>query len=86
MIGMVPYGTKIEILAADFLQEKKLLGCTIGSNRFRVDMPRYVDFYMSGRLKLDNFLSEHIKLEQINSALKELKSGEVVRNVIVFDI
>ena len=85
VIGMVPYGTKIEIHAADFLQEKKLLGCAMGSNRFRVDMPRYVDFYLSGRLKLDDLLSEHITLEQINNALSELKSGEVARNVILFD-
>ena len=85
VIGMVPYGTKIEIHAADFLQEKKLLGCAMGSNRFRVDMPRYVDFYLSGRLKLDDLLSEHITLEQVNSALSELKSGEIARNVILFD-
>ena len=31
VIGMVPYGTKVEIHAADFLQEKKLLGCAMGS-------------------------------------------------------
>ncbi len=85
VIGMVPYGMKIEIHAADFLQEKKLLGCAMGSNRFRVDMPRYVDFYMSGRLKLDDMLSGHIKLEQVNEALDALKTGEVARNVIVFD-
>ena len=85
VIGMVPYGTKVEIHAADFLQEKKLLGCAMGSNRFRVDMPRYVDFYLSGRLKLDDLLSDHIKLEQVNDALDALKTGEVARNVIVFD-
>ena len=85
VIGMVPYGTKIEIHAADFLQEKKLLGCAMGSNRFRVDMPRYVDFYLSGRLKLDHLLAKHIRLEQVNVALDELKTGEVARSVILFD-
>ena len=85
VIGMVPYGTKIEIHAADFLQEKKLLGCAMGSNRFRVDMPRYVDFYLAGRLKLDNLVAKHIKLDQVNDALDELKTGEVARSVILFD-
>ena len=85
VIGMMPYGTKVEIHAADFLQEKKLLGCAMGSNRFRVDMPRYVDFYLAGRLKLDDLLEDHIKLEQVNEAFNDLKTGEVVRKVIVFD-
>ena len=85
VIGMVPYGTKIEIHAADFLQEKKILGCQMGSNRFRVDMPRYVDFYLSGRLKLDQLLNRHIKLNDVNAALDQLKTGEVARNVILFD-
>ena len=84
-IGMVPYGTKVEIHAADFLQEKKLLGCAMGSNRFRVDMPRYVDFYLAGRLKLDDLLEDHIKLEQVNEAFDALKTDEVARKVIVFD-
>jgi len=48
-------------------------------------MPRYVDFYRSGRLKLDQLLNEHIKLNQVNTALDQLKTGEVARNVIVFD-
>jgi S-(hydroxymethyl)glutathione dehydrogenase/alcohol dehydrogenase len=75
----------VEIHAADFLQEKKLLGCAMGSNRFRVDMPRYVDFYLAGRLKLDDLLEDHIKLEQVNEAFDALKTGEVARKVIVFD-
>ena len=44
VIGMMPYGTKVEIHAADYLKEKKLLSRAMGSNRFRVNMPRYADF------------------------------------------
>ena len=85
VIGMMPYGTKVEIHAADFLKEKELLGCAMGSNRFRVDMPRYVDFYLAGRLKLDDLLEDHIKLEQVNEAFNAAKTGEVARKAIVFD-
>ena len=85
VIGMMPYGTKVEIHAADFLKEMKLLGCAMGSNRFRVDMPRYVDFYLAGRLKLDDLLEDHIKLEQVNEAFNASKTGEVARKVIVFN-
>ena len=65
--------------------EKKVIGCSMGSNRFRVDMPRYVDFYLAGKLKLDDLLSSHIKLEDVNEALQALKTGTVARNVIMFD-
>ena len=57
----------------------------MGSNRFPVDMPRYVDFYMQGRLKLDELVSQTIKLEQINEAFEEMKTGNIARSVITFD-
>ena len=56
-----------------------------GSNRFPVDMPRYVDFYMQGRLKLDEMVSARLPLERVNDAFEEMKRGEVARSVIVFD-
>ena len=57
----------------------------MGSNRFRVDMPRYVDFYLDGKLKLDDMISRRLELEQINGAFDEMRRGEVARSVIVFD-
>ena len=49
MIGVVPAGTSVELPGADIvLREKTILGCMMGSNRFRVDMPRYVELYRSG--------------------------------------
>ena len=84
IIGMVPVGTNVELHGPEFLQEKKIQGSSMGSNRFRVDMPRLVEFYMRGDLKLDQMISGRIKLEQINDAMAELKTGEVARNVIAF--
>ncbi|MNF93996.1 S-(hydroxymethyl)glutathione dehydrogenase [compost metagenome] len=57
----------------------------MGSNRFPVDMPRLVDFYMSGKLKLDEMISQRIRLDQINEAFDELRRGELARSVIVFE-
>lgn len=57
----------------------------MGSNHFRVDMPRYVEFYLQGRLHLDELISQRIGLEQINEAFDLLETGEVARSVIVFD-
>ena len=85
IIGMIPVGTKIELEGSDFLGEKRIQGSLMGSNRFPVDMPRFVDFYMTGKLKLDEMISQRIPLEGVNDALDELKRGEVARSVIVFD-
>jgi S-(hydroxymethyl)glutathione dehydrogenase/alcohol dehydrogenase len=48
-------------------------------------MPRLVDFYMAGKLKIDEMISRRIKLEQINDAFDELRRGELARSVILFD-
>jgi S-(hydroxymethyl)glutathione dehydrogenase/alcohol dehydrogenase len=85
VIGMIPVGTKIELMGMDFLFEKKIQGSNMGSNRFRVDMPRYVDFYLSGKLNLDDLISQRIKLDQINEAFAALARSEVARSVITFD-
>jgi S-(hydroxymethyl)glutathione dehydrogenase/alcohol dehydrogenase len=85
IIGMIPVGTKIELAGSDFLGEKRIQGSIMGSNRFPIDMPRFVDFYMSGKLKLDELISRRIKLEQVNEAFEEMKTGELARSVIMFD-
>lgn len=85
IIGMIPQGQKIEVDGEDLLLDKKLQGSNMGSNRFRVDMPRYVDFYLDSKLKLDDMISRRLRLEQINEAFDEMRRGEVARGVIVFD-
>jgi len=85
IIGMIPVGQTINLMGAAFLGEKRIQGSAMGSNRFPVDMPRLVDFYMSGQLKLDEMISRRLKLADVNSAFDEMKRGEVARSVIVFD-
>ena len=85
VIGMIPVGTMVELHGVDFLAEKKIQGSNMGSNRFRVDMPQFVDFYLNGKLHLDQMISKHIKLDQINDALDALKTGQEARHVIMFD-
>jgi S-(hydroxymethyl)glutathione dehydrogenase/alcohol dehydrogenase len=48
-------------------------------------MPRYVDFYLAGRLKLDELVSQRIRLEEVNEAFAALERGDVARSVILFD-
>ena len=85
VIGMIPPGDMVSIHGPDFLQEKTIQGSMMGSNHFRVDMPRFVDFYLQGKLHLDDMVASRIKLSDINDAMAQLETGEVARNVIVFE-
>lgn len=86
IVGMVPFGMNIEVHGFDFLREKRIQGSSMGSNRFRIDMPKLIDFYRQGKLHLDDFVSAHIRLEQINEGFASMKAGKVVRSVIDFGI
>jgi S-(hydroxymethyl)glutathione dehydrogenase / alcohol dehydrogenase len=86
IIGMVPLGTKIELHAADFLRDRKIQGTSMGGNRFRVDMPRLLELWRQGKLKLDHLISGRIKLEGINEGFANLKSGAPVRQLIDFGV
>ena len=85
IIGMIPVGQKLELDGPAFLREKKIQGCSMGSNRFKVDMPRYIDFYRQGRLKLDEMITRRGKLEDVNEAFRAMKAGEVARTVLMFE-
>jgi S-(hydroxymethyl)glutathione dehydrogenase/alcohol dehydrogenase len=85
VIGMIPFNETVEINARTLLSERKLQGSIMGSNRFRVDMPRYIDFYLQGRLKLDEMITRKGKLEDVNEAFRAMKEGEVARTVLTFN-
>ncbi len=84
VIGMIPPGQMVEIPGAALLSEKKLQGSIMGSNRFRIDMPYFIDLYRQGRLKLDELVAAHIGLDEINDGYAEMKKGETARSVIMF--
>ncbi|MCY4592565.1 MAG: Zn-dependent alcohol dehydrogenase [Alphaproteobacteria bacterium] len=86
IVGMVPFGEKIELHGWDFLRERKIQGSSMGSNRFRVDMPRLIELYMLGRLHLDEWVSDRISLGEINDGFRAMKEGRVVRTVIDFGV
>ncbi|TXH54556.1 MAG: Zn-dependent alcohol dehydrogenase [Burkholderiaceae bacterium] len=84
IIGMIPMGVKLELHGPDFLRERRIQGSSMGSNRFRVDMPRMIEFYQQGRLHLDQLISNRISLSEINEGFEAMKKGGVARSVIVF--
>jgi S-(hydroxymethyl)glutathione dehydrogenase/alcohol dehydrogenase len=84
VVGMAPAASEVTLPAAAFLAEKNLKGCTYGSARPRYDMPRILDLYMAGKLKLDELVSRTYPLDGINDAFAAMKNGEVARSVLVF--
>ena len=84
ILGMMPLGEKVGLSAMDLLAGKRLQGGLMGSNRFPVDIPRLVDFYMRGQLDLDTIIAERLPLERINEAFDELRRGDATRSVVTF--
>lgn len=86
LVGVVPIQQLASFSAADItLQEKKITGSYMGSNRFRFDMPKYIDFYLDGRLRLDEMISSRIPLADVNGAFDRMRKGEAARQVVVFE-
>ena len=80
----VPQGQKVEIDGPSLLGGKKLQGSSMGSNRFRIDMPAYIDWYLQGKLLLDEMITRRGALEDVNEAFRAMKAGEVARTVLMF--
>ncbi len=85
ILGMMPLNHKVGLSALDLLAGKKLQGALMGGNRFPVDIPRLVDFYLKGQLDLDSIVAETIPLSAINEGFDKMKKGDAARSVIVFD-
>lgn len=84
ILGMMPLDHQVGLSAMDLLSGKKLQGVLMGENRFPVDIPRLVDFYLRGLLDLDSIVAETIPLEQINDGFEKMKKGDAARSVITF--
>ena len=59
-----------------------LLSAWYGDTLPSRDFPEFVNQYLLGRLDLDGFVSERIKLEDVNDAFETMKTGRVLRSVV----
>jgi S-(hydroxymethyl)glutathione dehydrogenase/alcohol dehydrogenase len=85
VIGVMPIGSEISIVGRDLLREKKLQGSSMGSNRLRVDIPRYVDMYLSGKLKLDAMITNRGTINDAQSMFDAAIAGDEARQIFLFD-
>jgi S-(hydroxymethyl)glutathione dehydrogenase / alcohol dehydrogenase len=86
LMGVPKLGDKLRIDPIPLYLGKRLTGCHGGDTVKEVDIPHCVDMYLTGKLKLDELITERIKLEQINAAFEKMKERNLVgRSVIEFD-
>lgn len=85
VVGAAGYDVRIEIPAITLLRERKLQGSMMGGVRNSIDVPRYVDMYLTGKLKLDELISRRRPLQDINQAFDDMRKGELARSVIMFE-
>ena len=85
VMGMIPAGTMVELDGSLFLRERKIQGSNMGSNRFKVDMPHYIDLYLKGRLKLEELITRRGRLADVNEAFRAMRAGEGARTLFTFD-
>jgi S-(hydroxymethyl)glutathione dehydrogenase/alcohol dehydrogenase len=81
-VGDPPAGSQVTIDAGYLHHDRILMGCINGSCYPRADVPKFVDLYMAGKLKLDELITHEFGLEEINTAFDLLDRGEVARAII----
>jgi len=84
IVGVIRH-LSFEIAGQDIALERKVQTTMMGSNRFRIDIPKYVQLYKQGRLRLDELVTDRIGLDGVNEGFDALRSGKGLRRVIVFD-
>ena len=85
VVGLPEAGAKAQLDIHALISERTVKGSPMGSTVLSVDIPRLVDLYNDGRLKLDELITRRYPLAEINEAIESMERGEALRNVIVFD-
>jgi NDMA-dependent alcohol dehydrogenase len=78
--------TNLEVFPMDIIDfEKVITASFMGTTNSSLDIPKLVNLYKSGKLKLDELITAHYTLDQINEAVSSTASGEALRNIINFE-
>lgn len=85
LVGAIGPGQTVAINPGHFFQEKRIMGCMMGSSSFTVDAPRYLELYRQGRLDLDAMVTRHAPVDKVDEAFRAMEAGEVTRTVLMFD-
>ena len=84
IIGVAGAGQEISTRPFQLVTGRVWKGTAFGGARGRTDVPRIVDWYMEGKLNIDDLITHHLSLERINDGFDLMKRGESIRSVVEF--
>jgi len=84
IVGMPAVGNEIEVDPVDIAASgQRIIGSKMGTSQIQHDIPRLIDWYREGKLKLDELVSGTFSLDEINEAIAGVGDGSVIRNVVL---
>ena len=84
VIGVAGAGLEIKTRPFQLVTGRTWKGTAFGGARGRTDVPRYVDWYMAGRIEIDSMITHILKLEDINKGFDLMHEGKSIRSVVVY--
>jgi Zn-dependent alcohol dehydrogenase len=86
MVGLPNFKDTITFSPFEFIMgERVMTGSFMGTTSLRWDIPKMVDMYLGGILKLDELITARYPLDQINEAVQSVLDGKALRNIITFE-
>ncbi|SIS67403.1 S-(hydroxymethyl)glutathione dehydrogenase/class III alcohol dehydrogenase [Phaeovulum vinaykumarii] len=84
VIGVAPAGAEISTRPFQLVTGRVWKGTAFGGARGRTDVPKFVDWYMDGRIQIDPMITHILSLEDINKGFDLMHEGASIRSVVVF--
>jgi S-(hydroxymethyl)glutathione dehydrogenase/alcohol dehydrogenase len=84
IIGVAPSGTEISTRPFQLVTGRIWKGSAFGGARGRTDVPKIVDWYMEGKINIDDLITHTLPLDRINDAFDLMHAGESIRSVVVY--
>ena len=84
IIGVAGAGQEIKTRPFQLVTGRVWKGTAFGGARGRTDVPKIVDWYMDGRVNIDDLITHTLPLEQINKAFDLMHAGESIRSVVLY--
>ncbi len=84
MVGWPSEDTEVKVKVGLLFGERKLVGTSLGSIQPSADIPKIINLYMAGKLKLDELITKRFPLDNVNDAMNAMVNGEVARALIEF--
>jgi S-(hydroxymethyl)glutathione dehydrogenase/alcohol dehydrogenase len=85
IIGVAGAGQEISTRPFQLVTGRSWLGTAFGGARGRTDVPKIVDWYMEGKINIDDLITHTMPLSEINTAFDLMHEGKSIRSVVLYD-